>query len=75
MLYGFLGFQPTVGGFKIDPRLPSDWKELAITRIHIHDHVVDVRVHGSAIDVTDRAPAAAPLKIDHPPSWQVQVVK
>jgi hypothetical protein len=43
MLYGFLGFQPTADGFSIAPRLPSDWPELTITRIHLHDHVLDIK--------------------------------
>src|SRR5688500_6346070 len=42
MLYGFMGFRPTAEGFCIDPRLPGDWPELTITRIHLHGHVLDV---------------------------------
>ena len=44
MLYGFLGFRPTVDGFSINPRLPKDWPELTITRIHLHNQVLDVTV-------------------------------
>lgn len=43
MLYGFLGFRPTADGFAINPKLPSDWPELTITRIHLHDHVLDIK--------------------------------
>jgi hypothetical protein len=43
MLYGFLGFRPTEDGFFIEPRLPSTWPELTVTRIHLHDCVLDVR--------------------------------
>jgi hypothetical protein len=42
MLYGFLGFQPTVDGFRLDPKLPRAWPSLSITGIHIHDWVLDV---------------------------------
>lgn len=42
MLDGVLGFHPTVDGFAIAPKLPSDWPELTITRIHLRDQVLDV---------------------------------
>ena len=42
MLYGFLGFSPAADGFHIDPKLPSDWPELTITRIHLRQHVLDI---------------------------------
>jgi hypothetical protein len=42
MLYGVLGMRPTVDGFAIAPKLPSDWPELTITRIHLRDQVLDV---------------------------------
>ena len=42
MLYGFLGFEPTPDGFKIHPRLPKDWPEFTITRVHLHDAVMDI---------------------------------
>jgi cellobiose phosphorylase len=42
MLYGYLGFRPTIDGFAVAPRLPRDWPELSVTRIHLHDHVLDV---------------------------------
>jgi hypothetical protein len=44
MLYGFMGLRPNVDGFSIDPHLPSDWPELTITRIHLHDAVLDIKV-------------------------------
>ncbi len=42
MLYGFLGFQPTIDGFAISPQLPKEWPELTISRIYLHDHVLEV---------------------------------
>ncbi len=42
MLYGFLGFRPTPTGFAIAPQLPADWPELTVTRIYLHDWVLDV---------------------------------
>jgi cellobiose phosphorylase len=54
MLYGFLGFHPTYDGFAIAPQLPKDWPELTITRIYLHDQILDItadaknglRIHG-----------------------------
>lgn len=45
MLYGFLGFQPKAVGCELNPRLPKDWPSLSITRVHIHDHLIDVTAH------------------------------
>ncbi|MHB1034322.1 MAG: glycosyl hydrolase family 65 protein [Pirellulales bacterium] len=64
MLYGFLGLRPSAAGCTIDPRLPSDWKELAVTRIHLRDHVLDIRATADAVEITDRTPSARPLAIE-----------
>jgi hypothetical protein len=72
MLYGFLGFQPTVDGCTIAPRLPSTWDSLRITRIHLHDHILDVSVHGKTIEVTDHTPGAMPLRVLAPDGWTVK---
>jgi hypothetical protein len=42
MLYGFLGFQPTVDGFELRPQLPEDWPELTVTRVYLRDQILDV---------------------------------
>lgn len=42
MLYGFLGFEPTVDGCNVRPRLPHGWPELTVTRVYLHDQIVDV---------------------------------
>jgi hypothetical protein len=58
MLYGFLGFRPTADGFAIAPRLPPDWPELTITRIHLHDHVLDVTAtRDGGLKITGTGPA------------------
>ncbi len=75
MLYGFLGLRPTADGFSVAPRLPADWKELSITRIHLRDHVIDVRVTAGTIEVTDYTPGGRPLKITHPPERKLAVVQ
>ena len=47
MLYGFLGFRPTIDGFAVDPTLPKDWPSLLISDIHIHDWVLDITAEQS----------------------------
>ncbi|BBO33075.1 hypothetical protein [Lacipirellula parvula] len=42
MLYGFLGFEPTVDGCNVRPQLPQAWPELTVTRVYLHDQIVDV---------------------------------
>jgi len=62
MLYGFLGMRPTPQGAELHPRLPEAWEELRINRIYLHRHILDIRVRGTAIEITDQAlPGAEPL--------------
>lgn len=72
MLYGFLGFKPTADGCEISPRLPNGWSALTITRIHLHDHVLDVSVQGKAIEVKDHTPDGRTLRITIPAGWSLQ---
>ncbi|MEM9015530.1 MAG: glycosyl hydrolase family 65 protein [Verrucomicrobiota bacterium] len=44
MLYGFLGFKPTADGANLNPKLPSSWSELTISRVHYLDHIFDLKV-------------------------------
>ena len=68
MIYGFLGLHPTADGCRIYPRLPKDWPELTVTRIHLHDHVLDVTVkQDDTISIVDHT-GGEPLKIDVPPA-------
>jgi len=51
MLNGFLGFQPTGDGFRINPRLPGAWPELMVDRIHYHNLILKVKATRSTIEV------------------------
>ncbi len=42
MMYGFLGFQPTLEGAAIKPQLPPSWPGLKITNVKFHGHLIDV---------------------------------
>ena len=66
MLYGFLGMQPTLEGFSIQPSLPTDWPSLAVTRIAMRDHVLDVFVDRLTITLTARVGGEQPFIIELP---------
>ena len=72
MLYGFLGFQPTAEGCRIEPRLPQAWPSLTITRIHLHDQVVAITADAATKTITlagttrDNSPQVA-----GPSGWKV----
>lgn len=42
MLYGLLGLTPEAEGFTLAPRLPKDWPSLAVSRVRLHDHEVEI---------------------------------
>ncbi|MCC6123527.1 MAG: hypothetical protein IT426_01045 [Pirellulales bacterium] len=74
MLYGFLGLQPTAEGCTLDPRLPGEWRELTVTRIHLHRHVLDIRVTADAIEVTARNAGTEPLVIENRSRRKLEIV-
>jgi hypothetical protein len=51
MLDGFLGFSPTGDGVRIDPKLPEDWPELTIDRIHFRGMVLRVTAREGEIEL------------------------
>ena len=67
MLYGFLGFAATPEGFRLDPQLPKAWPELTITRIHLHEFVMDLtaRADGTIVIRMENA-SALPVLIELP---------
>lgn len=71
MIYGFLGLRPTADGFSINPHLPKDWPALTISRIHLHDKVLDVRVHDKTISVTGAGIGPDPLIAQIPNGWNL----
>ncbi|MBN2312064.1 MAG: hypothetical protein JXR94_24005 [Candidatus Hydrogenedentes bacterium] len=72
MVDGFLGFRPTADGCRVAPRLPSDWPELAITRIRIHGLILSIRARHDGFDLTvdeTVGPADAVFAAEAPPGW------
>jgi hypothetical protein len=68
MLYGFMGFSPRPDGLVINPQLPSDWPSLRITRIHLHDHVLDIEATPNEIRITPAAPSTVALRLYRSPT-------
>lgn len=66
MLYGFLGFEPQVAGFRIAPKLPEDWPSLEVTRIAWRDHVFDVKATPEAIEIRFRHAGEGTLSVELP---------
>jgi len=65
MLDGFLGFEPTAEGCRIAPRLPTEWPELTVTAIRIHDDLIDVTARrDGSITVRRRRAGDRPLAIE-----------
>jgi hypothetical protein len=72
MLNGFLGFEPRVDGFAIDPSLPSAWLSLRITRIALHRLVLDVTVEADSISIDAKGRTSWPTFIyPSPGKWNV----
>jgi len=71
MLYGFLGFKPTTDGCTISPRLPRSWPSLCITRIHLHDHILDVTARDQTVEVIHHDSEPGTLRVEVPPGWTV----
>ena len=66
MLRGFLGFEPTPQGFRLNPRLPEDWPSLEIRGIHFHDAVLNVAASRDDITITATTAPAEPMMIELP---------
>ncbi len=68
MLYGFLGFRPTTDGFAIAPKLPKDWSELTITRIHLRDHILTIKAtRDGEVTITDVGKTGEEIVVHAPP--------
>lgn len=72
VLDGFLGFAPTANGFRLDPKLPSEWPELTVDRIHFHDLILSVRATRDSIEVLKEGRADEPCFVHLPDgNWKI----
>ncbi|MEK7398519.1 MAG: glycosyl hydrolase family 65 protein, partial [Candidatus Poribacteria bacterium] len=61
MINGFLGLKPHGDGIEIRPNLPKDWQSLEITRIHLHDLILDIAVTKDTITLKSKGEARLPF--------------
>jgi hypothetical protein len=74
MLYGFLGFTPQPDGFRIEPRLPTSWPSLTVTRIALHDSVLDLTARPNVVEINCRKASTKPLQVSLAPGqWQLVI--
>lgn len=75
MLDGFMGFEPMVDGFRLDPKLPTEWPDLAIDRIHLRDLVLSVRASKDSIEVMKEGRWEGPMFIHLPKgNWKIAYI-
>jgi len=75
MIDGFMGFKAFADGFAIDPKLPSDWPELTINRIHFHDSILTARATKSAVEVTNERHPEEPAVVRLPKGeWKASYI-
>jgi hypothetical protein len=72
MLYGFIGFCPTADGFIINPKLPGDWAELTVTRIHLHSCVLNITVRDKLVAVKVTGQPQKPFLAKLPSGWKLE---
>lgn len=63
MLFGFMGVQPGADALAINPRLPSDWPELTITRIHYQNQILEITARKDSVTIKRTRGAEQPLEI------------
>jgi len=76
LLYGFLGFAPRADGFKLEPRLPSDWSELVVDRIRFQNVTLRVRAAGDLLEVRKEGVPAEPVFLKLPDGqWKAALLR
>lgn len=75
VLNGFLGFLPTVDGFKVDPNLPREWPELTVDRIRLHDLVLRIKAENNSIEISKDGQVDEPMYVHLPEGeWRITYV-
>lgn len=73
MLDGFAGFTPHPDGFTLAPKLPAQWPELTIDRIHFQDVVLSIKAGRDAIEVRGEGSDSEPCYVRLPEGeWKAE---
>jgi hypothetical protein len=76
MLYGFMGFTPRGDGFKLEPRLPSAWEELAVDRIRFQNSTLRIRATRDSIEIRKQGATDEPLFLRLPDGqWRAALLR
>ena len=52
MIYGFLGYDPNLNGFALNPNLPTSWPSLSIDRILAHNSLISIFASTNEIKIS-----------------------
>jgi hypothetical protein len=63
MLNGFLGFAPHGDGFKLDPRLPTAWREFTLDRVRFQNLPLRIRATRREIEIQKDGACDEPLRL------------
>jgi len=76
MLYGFLGFAPRGDGFKLEPRLPADWKELTVDQIRFQELTLRMRAARDSIEIQKEGESDEPMFLKLPDGhWRTVLLR
>ena len=76
ILEGFLGFQPTGDGFRLNPKLPADWPELTVDRIAWHNLTLAIKADRTSIEIRKSGATDEQCYIVLPAGkWKAQMLK
>jgi len=64
MLYGFMGFDPRLDGFALDPKLPTRWPSLQLTDLAFQGGVYDVCADREHVVITMKSGVPRKLMLD-----------
>ena len=59
----------TDDGLALTPRLPRAWPELKITRVHLHDQVLNITAKGQTVQFESSQGSSEPLVVELPKGW------
>ena len=64
LLYGFLGFEPTPTGYRLNPRLPQDWPSLTVSNIRLGQKLLTITANADgSVEVVETQ--SAPTQPDN----------
>lgn len=68
VLFWFIQVVPvgSPDGFELEPRLPSDWKELTADRVRFQNHTLLIRAKSDSIEIRKEGVASEPLFLQLP---------